>query len=141
MDSSAEMFERALRVIPGGVNSPVRACGSVGGKPVFFREGHGSRLVDIEGREYVDVMGSWGPLILGHAHPDVVSAVCDAARSGTSFGACTAAEVELAELIVSRFSSVEKVRLVSSGTEAAMSALRLARGVTGRDAVVKFAGC
>ena len=141
MDSSAEMFERALGVIPGGVNSPVRACGSVGGKPVFFREGHGSRLVDIEGREYVDVMGSWGPLILGHAHPDVVSAVCDAARSGTSFGACTAAEVELAELIVSRFSSVEKVRLVSSGTEAAMSALRLARGVTGRDGGVKFAGC
>ena len=141
MDSNAEMFERALGVIPGGVNSPVRACGSVGGKPVFFREGHGSRLVDIEGREYVDVMGSWGPLILGHAHPDVVSAVCDAALGGTSFGACTAAEVELAELIVSRFSSVEKVRLVSSGTEAAMSALRLARGVTGRDGLVKFAGC
>ncbi len=141
MDSSVDMFERAQRVIPGGVNSPVRACGSVGGKPVFFREGRGSRLVDVDGREYVDVMGSWGPLILGHAHPDVVSAVCDAARGGTSFGACTAAEVELAELITSRFSSVEKVRLVSSGTEAAMSALRLARGVTGRDEVVKFAGC
>jgi len=141
MDSSVDMFERAQRVIPGGVNSPVRACDSVGGKPVFFREGRGSRLVDIDGREYVDVMGSWGPLILGHAHPDVVSAVCAAARGGTSFGACTAAEVELAELITSRFSSVEKVRLVSSGTEAAMSALRLARGVTGRDEVVKFAGC
>ncbi|MEC9032657.1 MAG: glutamate-1-semialdehyde 2,1-aminomutase, partial [Planctomycetota bacterium] len=141
MDSSADMFERAQRVIPGGVNSPVRACVSVGGKPVFFRDGLGSRLVDVDGREYVDVMGSWGPLILGHAHPDVVSAVCDAARGGTSIGACTAAEVELAELITSRFSSVEKVRLVSSGTEAAMSALRLARGVTGRDEVVKFAGC
>ncbi len=141
MASSAEMFERALGVIPGGVNSPVRACDSVGGKPVFFREGLGSRLVDIDGREYVDVMGSWGPLILGHAHPDVVEAVCQAARSGTSFGACTAAEVELAELICSRFDSVEKVRLVSSGTEAAMSALRLARGVTGRDEIIKFAGC
>ncbi len=141
MDSSAEMFERALGVIPGGVNSPVRACDSVGGKPVFFREGHGSRLVDIDGREYVDVMGSWGPLILGHAHPDVVDAVCQAARSGTSFGACTAAEVELAELICSRFDSVEKVRLVSSGTEAAMSAVRLARGVTGRDEIIKFSGC
>jgi len=98
MDSSVDMFERAQRVIPGGVNSPVRACSSVGGKPVFFREGRGSRLVDVDGREYVDVMGSWGPLILGHAHPDVVSAVCDAARGGTSFGACTAAEVELARL-------------------------------------------
>jgi len=141
MASSAEMFERALGVIPGGVNSPVRTCGAVGGKPVFFREGHGSRLVDVDGREYVDVMGSWGPLILGHAHPDVVEAVCQAARSGTSFGACTAAEVELAELICSRFDSVEKVRLVSSGTEAAMSALRLARGVTGRDEIIKFAGC
>ena len=141
MASSAEMFERALGVIPGGVNSPVRACSAVGGKPVFFREGLGSRLVDIDGREYVDVMGSWGPLILGHAHPDVVEAVCQAARSGTSFGACTAAEVELAELICSRFDSVEKVRLVSSGTEAAMSALRLARGVTGRDEIIKFAGC
>ena len=141
MDSSVDMFERAQRVIPGGVNSPVRACDSVGGKPVFFREGRGSRLVDVDGREYVDVMGSWGPLILGHAHPDVVSAVCGAARGGTSFGACTAAEVELAELITSRFNSVEKVRLVSSGTEAAMSALRLARGATGRDEVVKFAGC
>lgn len=141
MDSNAEMFERALSVIPGGVNSPVRACDSVGGKPVFFRAGRGSRLVDIEGREYVDVMGSWGPLILGHAHPAVVEAVCEAARSGTSFGACTAAEVELAELVCSRFDSVEKVRLVSSGTEAAMSALRLARGVTGRDEIVKFSGC
>ncbi len=141
MASSAEMFERALGVIPGGVNSPVRACASVGGNPVFFSEGRGSRLVDVDGREYVDVMGSWGPLILGHAHPDVVDAVCRAARSGTSFGACTAAEVELAELICSRFGSVEKVRLVSSGTEAAMSALRLARGVTGRDEIIKFAGC
>ena len=141
MDSSAEMFERARRVIPGGVNSPVRTCGAVGGKPVFFKEGSGSRLFDIDGREYVDVMGSWGPLILGHAHPDVVSAVAEAARGGTSFGACTPAEVELAELICSRFSSVEKVRLVSSGTEAAMSALRLARGATGRDGLVKFAGC
>ena len=141
MDSSADMFERAQRVIPGGVNSPVRACGSVGGKPVFFREGRGSRLVDVDGREYVDVMGSWGPLILGHAHPDVVSAVCDAARGGTSFGACTVAEVELAERIVRLVPTVEMVRLVNSGTEATMTALRLARATTGRPLVLKFTGC
>ncbi|MBN1443787.1 MAG: glutamate-1-semialdehyde 2,1-aminomutase [Planctomycetes bacterium] len=141
MNESGELFQRARALIPGGVNSPVRAFGAVGGTPLFFREGRGSRLIDVEGREYIDLVGSWGPLILGHAHPDVVEAVTAAARCGTSFGAPTRAEVELAEEIVGRMPSVEMVRLVSSGTEAAMSAARLARGFTGRDRTIKFAGC
>lgn len=136
-----ELFNRALRVIPGGVNSPVRAFGAVGGTPVFFRAGRGSRIVDVEGREYIDLVGSWGPLILGHAHPEVVDAVTGAVRRGTSFGAPTVAEVELAELVVDRVPAVEQVRLVNSGTEAGMSALRLARGATGRTRIVKFEGC
>jgi len=141
MSTSQELFERAQKVIPGGVNSPVRAFGSVGGDPVFQAEGRGAKLVDVDGRETIDLMGSWGPLILGHAHPAVVEAVQSAAARGTSFGASTRAEVELAELIVERMPSVEKVRLVSSGTEAGMSAARLARGFTGRDRLVKFSGC
>ncbi|MBI4604111.1 MAG: glutamate-1-semialdehyde 2,1-aminomutase [Planctomycetes bacterium] len=141
MTTSKELFERAQRVIPGGVSSPVRAFKAVGGTPVFFRSGRGSRVADVEGREYVDCVGSWGPLILGHAHPEVVEAVVEAARRGTTFGAPTEAEVELAELIARRMPSVEKARLVSSGTEAALSALRLARGFTGRDRVIKFEGC
>jgi len=141
MGRSEELFERAGQVIPGGVNSPVRAFGAVGGQPIFFQEGHGSRLVDVDGKEYIDLMGSWGPLILGHAHPAVVEAVQSAAARGTSFGASTVAEVELAELIAERMPAVEKVRLVSSGTEAGMSAARLARGFTGRDRLVKFVGC
>jgi len=137
----ASWFERALARIPGGVNSPVRAFGSVGGDPFFVARAHGAYLVDTEGREYVDYVQSWGASILGHAHPDVVHAVQQAAADGTSFGAPTPREVELAEEICARVPSVEKVRLVSSGTEAAMTAVRLARGVTGRAKIVKFAGC
>ena len=138
---SAEWFARARAVTPGGVNSPVRAFGAVGGTPRFMAGGHGAYLTDVDGREYVDLVGSWGPMILGHAHPAVVEAVQAAAARGTSFGTPTQGEVELAEAIVARVAPVEQVRLVSSGTEATMSAVRLARGVTGRSKVVKFAGC
>jgi len=139
-DRSAELFARALKVTPGGVNSPVRAFGPVGGTPRFIERGAGARLFDVDGREYVDLVCSWGPMILGHAHPSVVAAVSGALARGTSFGAATPGEVELAEEITSR-APVEQVRLVNSGTEATMSALRLARGYTGRSLVVKFAGC
>src|SRR4029077_19206788 len=135
------LFERAAARIPGGVNSPVRAFGAVGGEPFFVARASGARLVDTEGREYLDYVQSWGASILGHAHPKVVEAVQRAAADGTSYGAPTAREVELAEAICARVPSVEKVRLVSSGTEAAMTALRLARGATGRSKFVKFAGC
>jgi len=140
-ERSRELFEKSLRVIPGGVNSPVRAFRAVGGTPIFFREGRGSRLVDEDGRQYVDYVGSWGPMILGHCDPDVVAAVRDAAGRGLSFGAPTALELEMAELLTKAMPSIEQVRLVSSGTEAVMSALRLARGFTGRSLVVKFEGC
>ncbi|MGH9861941.1 MAG: glutamate-1-semialdehyde 2,1-aminomutase [Candidatus Acidiferrales bacterium] len=133
--------ERAERRIPGGVNSPVRAFGAVGGEPPFISHGRGARLCDVDGRSYLDYVGSWGPLIHGHAHPEIVAAVERAARSGTSFGAPTPLEVELAEEICAAFPSVEKVRLVNSGTEAAMSALRLARAATGRKFLLKFEGC
>ncbi len=139
-DRSSELFRRARSVIPGGVNSPVRAFGSVGGTPVFMRSGAGPYLTDVDGRRYVDLVCSWGPMILGHAHPEVVRAVQEAATAGTSFGTATAGEVELAEEIAAR-APVDKVRLVNSGTEATMSAVRLARGFTGRQLVVKFAGC
>ena len=139
-DRSAELFARALKVTPGGVNSPVRAFGPVGGVPRFIERGAGACLFDVDGREYVDLVCSWGPMILGHAHPAVVAAVTGALARGTSFGATTPGEVELAEEITSR-APVEQVRLVNSGTEATMSALRLARGYTGRSLVVKFAGC
>src|SRR5580692_5509084 len=139
-DRSAELFARALEVIPGGVNSPVRAFGPVGGTPRFIERGLGPYLFDVDGREYVDLVCSWGPMILGHAHPAVVTAVSRALASGTSFGAATAGEVELAAEIITR-TPVEQVRLVNSGIEATMSALRLARGYTGRSLVVKFAGC
>jgi glutamate-1-semialdehyde 2,1-aminomutase len=138
---SREAFERACRVIPGGVNSPARAFGAVGGRPPFIARGEGPYLFDIDGNRYLDYVGSWGPLILGHAHPRVVRAVEEAMRRGASFGAPTEAETRLAELIVEAMPSVEMVRLVSSGTEASMSAIRLARGFTGRDVIVKFAGC
>jgi glutamate-1-semialdehyde 2,1-aminomutase len=138
---SSELFERSQQLIPGGVNSPVRAFRAVGGTPIFFREGRGSRVTDEDGREYIDYVGSWGPLILGHAHPEVVEAVTSAARSGLSFGAPTARELEMAEVLTRSLPSMEQVRLVSSGTEAVMSALRLARGYTGRAAIVKFEGC
>ena len=134
-------FARARARIPGGVNSPVRAFGSVGGDPFFVARAHGAYLVDTDGREYLDFVQSWGASILGHAHPAVVEAVQRAASEGTSYGAPTTREVELAEAICARVPSVEKVRLVSSGTEAAMTVVRLARGVTGRSKIVKFAGC
>ncbi len=140
-ERSRALFERSLELIPGGVNSPVRAFRAVGGVPVFLREGHGARVIDEDGREYVDYVGSWGPLILGHAHPDVVAAVAKAAARGLSFGAPTALELEMAELLTASLPSLEQVRLVSSGTEAVMSALRLARGFTGRSIIVKFEGC
>jgi glutamate-1-semialdehyde 2,1-aminomutase len=139
-DRSAELFSRALEVTPGGVNSPVRAFGPVGGVPRFIERGAGPYLTDVDGRDYVDLVCSWGPMILGHAHPSVVAAVSAALERGTSFGAATQGEVELAEEMVRR-APVEQVRLVNSGTEATMSALRLARGYTGRSLVVKFAGC
>ena len=134
-------FARAQARIPGGVNSPVRAFGSVGGEPFFVGRAHGAYLVDTEGREYLDYVQSWGASILGHAYPAMVEAVQRAAADGTSFGAPTTREVELAEAICERVAAVEKVRLVSSGTEAAMTAVRLARGATGRAKIVKFAGC
>ncbi len=137
---SAELFRRALEVIPGGVNSPVRAFGSVGGTPVLMASGNGAYLTDVDGNSYVDLVCSWGPMILGHAHPAVVRAVQQAAARGTSFGTATAAEAELAAEITSR-APVQMVRLVNSGTEATMTALRLARGYTGRRVVLKFAGC
>ena len=137
---SAELFARASQILPGGVNSPVRAFGSVGGTPVFMDSGSGAYLTDVDGNGYVDLVCSWGPMILGHAHPAVVDAVQAAAGRGTSFGTVTAGEAELAEEIAAR-APVEQVRLVSSGTEATMTAIRLARGFTGRRLVVKFAGC
>ena len=138
---SAALFDRATAVIPGGVNSPVRAFAAVGGTPRFMVSGSGPYLTDADGRRYVDLVCSWGPLILGHAHPAVVEAVRAAVARGTGFGTPTEAEVELAEEIVARVGPVESVRLVNSGTEATMSAIRLARGFTGRSTVVKFAGC
>ncbi|MBF6464447.1 glutamate-1-semialdehyde 2,1-aminomutase [Nocardia beijingensis] len=138
---SAHLFDRASSVIPGGVNSPVRAFRSVGGTPRFIASADGCTLVDADGNEYVDLVCSWGPMILGHAHPAVVEAVRRAASGGLSFGAPTEAEIELAEEIVRRVAPVERVRLVNSGTEATMSAVRLARGYTGRTKIIKFAGC
>lgn len=138
--SPGELYARAQRVLPGGVNSPVRAMRQIGREPIFIERGEGCELVDAEGRRYLDWVGSWGPLVLGHAEPAVVSALIEAARRGTSYGAATAAEVELAEEIVARVPSAEMVRMTSSGTEAAMTAVRLARAITGREVVVKFAG-
>ena len=141
MGRNDELFERAKQVIPGGVNSPVRAFGAVGGTPRFFAKGRGVTVTDAEGREYLDLVGSWGPLILGHAHPEILAAAREAMERGTTFGAPTEAEILLAEAVRRHLPSVERLRLVSSGTEATMSALRLARGFTGRSKVVKFAGC
>ncbi len=137
---SEELMARAARLFPGGVNSPVRAFGAVGGTPRVIERAFGSRLWDMDGNELIDYIGSWGPMILGHAHPDVVRAVAEAAERGTSYGAPSPLEVELAEEITGAMPSVERLRFVSSGTEAAMSALRLARAATGRDAIVKMAG-
>jgi glutamate-1-semialdehyde 2,1-aminomutase len=138
---SQQAFERAKQVIPGGVNSPARAFGAVGGDPISIARGEGPFLFDIDGNHYLDYIGSWGPLILGHCHPRVVQAAVEAVRNGSSYGAPCEAETELAELICEAMPSVEMVRMVSSGTEASMSAIRLARGFTGRDKIVKFAGC
>jgi glutamate-1-semialdehyde 2,1-aminomutase len=140
MSRSAELYQRALRVLPGGVNSPVRAMRQIGREPIFIERGEGCELVDVDGNRYLDWVGSWGPLILGHAHPAVVSAVTEAAARGTSYGAATGGEVELAEEVAARVPSAEMVRMTSSGTEAAMSAVRLARAATGREVVIKFAG-
>jgi glutamate-1-semialdehyde 2,1-aminomutase len=138
---SHDAFQRSCKLIPGGVNSPARAFGAVGGEPLFIARGEGPWLFDIDGNRYLDYIGSWGPLILGHSHPRVVEAVVEAVHQGASFGAPTERESELAELITSSVGSIEMVRLVSSGTEASMSAIRLARGFTGRDVIVKFSGC
>ncbi len=141
MGQSEELFARALKLIPGGVNSPVRAFKAVGGTPRFIRKAEGSRLWDADGKAYIDYVGSWGPMILGHAYPPIVDAVQKAAARGTSYGAPCAAEVELAERVVRLVPSIQKVRFVSSGTEATMSALRVARGFTGRRKILKFDGC
>jgi glutamate-1-semialdehyde 2,1-aminomutase len=140
-DTSEKLFQQASVLIPGGVNSPVRSWRAVGGHPVFVQRGRGAEVIDADGRAYLDLLGSWGPLILGHAHPAVVSAVAERAKAGTSFGAPTAAEIEIARLLVDAVPSLEQVRLVSSGTEATMTALRVARAATGRDVIVKFEGC
>jgi glutamate-1-semialdehyde 2,1-aminomutase len=140
MSESADLFARASRLIPGGVNSPVRAFQAVGGTPFFVARGLGARLWDVDGRSYLDYVGSWGPLILGHAHPKIVAAIQAAAEAGVSYGAPTPREVELAALLVEAVPSLEMVRLVSSGTEAVMSAIRVARGVTGRQKILKFEG-
>lgn len=136
-----QLFELSQKVIPGGVNSPVRAFKSVGGNPIFFQRGEGAHVWDVDGKSYVDYVGSWGPLILGHAHPEVVKTVQSTVQNGLTFGAPTEAELEIAELICELLPSIEQVRLVSSGTEAGMSAIRLARGYTGRSRIVKFEGC
>ena len=141
MSRNQQLFERSQKLIPGGVNSPVRAFRSVGGTPVFFKRGLGAQVWDEDGKRYIDYVGSWGPMILGHAHPDVIAAVCAAAGDSLSFGAPTARELEMAELLIELVPSMEQVRLVSSGTEATMSAIRLARGLTGRSKIVKFEGC
>ncbi len=138
--NSQALYRRALEVMPGGVNSPVRAMGSIGRDPIFIASGSGCELTDVDGNRYIDWISSWGPLIPGHAHPEIVAAVGEAAARGTSYGAATAGEVELAEQVCDRFGSVEMLRMVNSGTEAALSAVRLARAATGRERLVKFAG-
>lgn len=140
-NAAAQLFERAQKVIPGGVNSPVRAFGSVGGTPRFISQASGAYIHDTENKKYIDYIGSWGPMLLGHAHPEVIAAVRAAAEHGLSFGAPTELEVQMAELICSIVPSIESVRMCSSGTEATMSAIRLARGFTGRDDILKFEGC
>jgi len=138
---SQELYERALKIIPGGVNSPVRACKSVGADPLFIDRADGCLIYDADGNRFIDYIGSWGPMILGHRHPAVVEAISDVLGRGSSFGAPTDLEIELAELVIAAVPSVDVVRMVNSGTEATMSAIRLARGVTGRDIIIKFDGC
>src|SRR5579883_415755 len=138
---SDALFQRALALIPGGVNSPVRACRSVGCNPPFIARGEGSHIFDADGNEYIDYVGSWGPLLLGHRHPEILAALERALAIGTSFGAPTEQEIELAQAVRDAVPSMEMVRLVNSGTEATMSAIRVARGFTGRDLTIKFEGC
>ncbi len=141
IEKSNQWFERAKQLLPGGVNSPVRAFKSVNATPIFFSHGKGAHLFDVDGNRYIDYVGSWGPLILGYSHPKVVEAVCEEVRKATSFGAPTPVEVELAEMVVDMVPSLEMVRMVNSGTEATMSAIRLARGYTGKNKIIKFSGC
>ncbi len=138
---SQALYNKSIKHIPGGVNSPVRAFKSVGGDPLFIQRGHGSKIYDVDGNEYIDYVCSWGPLILGHSHPDVVAALREQAGNGTSYGAPTELELKMAKMVTDAFPTIELVRMVSSGTEATMSAVRLARGYTGRDKIVKFEGC
>ena len=140
-ENSSLLYPRAKKVMPGGVNSPVRAFNAVGGDPIFIKSAKGSQITDVDGNQYIDYVGSWGPLIFGHAHPRIVEAISRQAELGTSYGASTELEIELAEKVIDAVPSIEMVRMVSSGTEAVMSALRLARGLTGRDKIVKFEGC
>jgi len=137
----SDYFTKARRVIHGGVNSPVRAWKAVGGKPVFVSHAKGSKIYDVSGREYIDYVLSWGPMILGHAHSKVTAAICNTAKKGTSFGAPTESETQMAKLISAAIPSIELIRLTSSGTEATMTAIRLARGFTGRNMIAKFDGC
>ena len=139
--NSQSLFEHALKIIPGGVNSPVRACKSVGTYPLFIERGEGCLIYDADGNRFIDYIGSWGPLILGHRHPAVIDAITAVLERGTSFGAPTDLEIQLAEMVIDAVASVDVVRMVNSGTEATMSAIRLARGATGRDLVIKFDGC
>jgi len=141
MSRSSELFLKAEQIIPGGVNSPVRAFKSVGGDPIFIQKAFGSTIEDADGKQYIDYVGSWGPMIVGHANEEVLDAVIEAARSGTSFGAPTEREIILADMVIDAVQSIEKVRMVNSGTEATMSAIRVARGATGRDKIIKFNGC
>lgn len=141
MNNSEKLFERAVKHIPGGVNSPVRSFKSVGGNPVYIKAGKGAKIYDVDGNEYIDFCGSWGPLVLGHAHPDVVNAVCSTSENGLSFGTCNPLEVEMAELFCKMIPYADMVRMVNSGTEAVMTALRLARAFTGRTHILKFEGC
>ena len=136
-----DLFQQAAKHIPGGVNSPVRAFKSVGGSPVFFKRGEGARLWDEDGKEYIDYVGSWGPMILGHSHPAVIDAVSRQLKAGLGYGAPTVLETRMADMVCKLVPSIEKVRMVSSGTEATMSAIRLARGATARDKIIKFEGC
>ncbi|MEW6108553.1 MAG: glutamate-1-semialdehyde 2,1-aminomutase [Nitrospirota bacterium] len=140
-NKSENLFKKAFKIIPGGVNSPVRAFRAVGGNPLFIEKARGSKIYDADGNSYIDYVLSWGPMILGHAHPGVIKALKKAAEKGTSFGAPTALEIELAELVLKAYPSMDKVRMVNSGTEATMSAIRVARGFTGRDRMIKFEGC
>ncbi|MCG2754265.1 MAG: aminotransferase class III-fold pyridoxal phosphate-dependent enzyme, partial [Desulfobacteraceae bacterium] len=140
-EKSHKLFNQALNVIPGGVNSPVRACKSVGMEPIFINYANGSMVVDADGNKYIDYIGSWGPLILGHRHSSVVRALASVLNRGTSFGAPTDLEIKLAKMVIDAVPSIDMVRMVNSGTEATMSAIRLARGVTGRDTIIKFDGC